>query len=66
MREDWKREQVLVLQLENDIECKENQLQEAFEENTALKGQLIQVNADNTTLKAKLRDFTNKSAREDG
>ena len=66
MREDWKREQVLVLQLENDIECKENQLQEAIEENTALKGQLIQVNADNATLKAKLRDFTNKSAREDG
>ena len=26
MREDWKREQMLVLQLENDLEFKDNQL----------------------------------------
>ena len=31
MKEDWKREQVLVRQLENDLVFKENLLQEATE-----------------------------------
>ena len=66
MREDWKREQMLVLQLENDLEFKDNQLQEAIEENAGLKVQVMQVNADNATLKAKIWDHTAKLAREDG
>ena len=37
MREDWKREQMLVIQLGNDIELKETQIQEAYEEKTTFK-----------------------------
>ena len=31
MQEDWKREQALVLQLENDVQFKENQIQKGIE-----------------------------------
>ena len=37
MREDWKREQMLVIQQGNDLELKEIQIQEAFEEKITLK-----------------------------
>ena len=65
MREDWKREQMLVIQLGNDIEFKENQIQEALEEKTIFKAQIVQLKSETSNLKAKLRDITNNSAMED-
>ena len=65
MREDWKREQVLVRQLENDLVFKENLLQEATELKFAQKNQIESLNNDVIHLNAKIRELSNRSVKED-
>ena len=65
MREDWKREQVLVRQLENDLVFKENLLQETTELKFAQKNQIESLNNDVIHLNAKIRELSNRSVKED-
>ena len=65
MREDWKREQVLVRQLENDLVFKENLLQETTELKFAQKNQIESLNNDVIHLNAKIRELSNCSVKED-
>ena len=53
MQEEWKKEQELVLQLESDIQFKEDQLQKSLKANTVQKS-MIQM------LKEEINDFQDK------
>ena len=62
MKEDWKREQSLVLQLENDIIFKESLLQDASEVKLAQKNQIDKLNYDLNTLNANMSDLNTKKS----
>ena len=46
MQENWKREQDLVIQLESDVQFKEDQLQKAIDANAMQKGMIDMLTAD--------------------
>ena len=58
MSDNWKREQNIVLELENDVKFKEEQLVKAYDANHMQKNMIDLLNADLTFCKNKMTNMT--------
>lgn len=63
MQLDWKKEQDVTLQLENDLTFKEDQLQLAHEANQRLQGTIDTLNAEAALLKDKMKGMAPKEQK---
>ena len=64
MQEDWKREQSLVLQLENDVQFKDNQILEAFEASAQQRSMIEALNAEIQGLRNKITGMVPRATKK--